>query len=129
MATCAATHHARHFFPHPTLGNRKDSYAHKTTNDDDAELKWVLEFERYLMDMEIGSCKVAPAIAGSKNETKTEVTEMLACKVAPTTADSTNETKNADTTNETKKVPGSVYAEVVAIFAALPTLADAVLLA
>ena len=34
-------------------------------------------------------------IAGSTNETKTEVTEMLACKVAPTISGSTNETKNA----------------------------------
>ncbi len=48
------------------------------------------------MDMEIGSCKVAPAIAGSMNETK-------------------NVTDNA-------------YAEVCAIFAALPRLAGAVLL-
>jgi hypothetical protein len=47
-----------------------DSYARKTTNDDDADLKWVLEFERELMDMEMGSCKVAPAIADSTNETK-----------------------------------------------------------
>ena len=45
---------------------------------------------------------------------------MLACKIAPTIADSTNETKN---------VTDNVYAEVCAILAALPRLADAVLLA
>jgi hypothetical protein len=74
------------------------------------------------------ACKVAPTIAGSTNETKTEVTKMLARKVAPTIADSTNKTKNADSTIETIKVPDNVYAEVCAILAALRTLADAVLL-
>ncbi len=29
---------------HPALGDWKDSYAHKTTYDDDVELKWVLKF-------------------------------------------------------------------------------------
>ena len=52
--------------------------------------------------------------------------EIGSCKIAPTIADSTNETKNADTTNATIKVPDNVYAEVCAILAALPTLADAV---
>jgi hypothetical protein len=93
---------------HPTLGNRKDSDVHKTANDDDAGLKWVLEFERYLMDIEAGSCKAAPSIAGSTNETKTEVAVVLACKVAPTIADSTNKTENSDNTNETIKVPDNV---------------------
>ena len=151
---------------HSTLGNRKDSGAHKTTNDDDADLKWVLEFERYLRDIEIGSCKAAPTIAGhghaahptlgNRKDPDAHKTandddaglkcvlelerylmdiETGSCKAAPTIADSTNETKNAevcaiaDTTNETIKVPDNIYAEAHAILAALPTLADAVLLA
>jgi hypothetical protein len=87
--------------------------------------------DRELMDMEMGSCKVAPTIAGFTNETK-KVPDKI---YAPTIADSTNETKNAEvcaianTTSETIKVPDNVYVEVRAILAALPTLADAVLLA
>ncbi len=82
--------------------------AFKTTNDDDADLKWVLEFERKLVDMEIESCKVAPTSAGSTNETKKAPVKTYAevCAIA-------------DTTNETKKVPDKIYAEVCAILAAL----------
>ncbi len=68
--------------------------ARTTTKDDGADLKWVLEFERELMDMEMICCKVAPAIA--------------------------------DSTNETKKVPDKIYAEVCATLAALPSNAGAV---
>ena len=88
--------HAAPYSPFSGVGLDLDTNARKTTNDDDADLKCVLEFERELMDMEMGSCKVSPTIA--------------------------------DSTNETKKVPDKVYAEVCAILAALPRQADAVLL-
>jgi hypothetical protein len=53
--------HAAQYSPYyPESVFDLDSYARKTTNDDDDELKWVLEFERELIDMEMGSCKVTP---------------------------------------------------------------------
>jgi hypothetical protein len=47
----------------------------------------VLEFERELMDMEMGSCKVAPTIADSTNETKNVPDKIYAevCAIAGTT--------------------------------------------
>ena len=72
---------------HPTLGNRKESDAHKTTNNDDAGLKWVLEFERDVLDMEMGSYKVALRLLTTLRTRRklypTKLTQNITQKCAP----------------------------------------------